>query len=353
MSQDGELASAPSVTPQSLLLLGRAFKKQGKLDEAIEYFARAVEQRMEQEESEVSAELGEYLMAYADALLLKEEANAADLMSGFTNGAGGDDSDGEEGTIPRLDSGRMDQPVETAEEENLSDLQLAWESFEHARLCLLCHPDDYPSKARDLSFVHCRLGDIQALQEQFPDSIADYGQSIEYAVVADESARKVAGLVVSLSQTLQTYMSSPEVASSSPDLTAVVSKLREIFTSVSSKYDATSFKQSAGQERSLAHLAKDGFLLAQALLATCPEASSSLEELTASAEDCLHQDQQIRQTVGVVHGVTVNGFAEGSNTPSGPVVTVAVKRKLVDEDTNNKKAKDDESQRASKAKLVD
>jgi tetratricopeptide (TPR) repeat protein len=326
-----------SITADALLTLGRAYRKQGKMDEAIEYFARAVEKQMENEEEEVSGDLADFLIAYADTLLIKEESNAADFLGG---GGGDDESDGDEGTIPRLDSGRVDQPAE-AVEEDLSDIQLAWESFEHARLCLLCRPES-PERARDLSFVHCRLADIQAIQEQFADSIADYGESIEQALQANEPARKVAGIIVSLSQTVQTIMSSAEAVNSSQvDVGELVRKFQAVFSTVKSKFGQSSQTTS---EPSLAHLAKDGFLLAQCLLTS---AGTSSAELLAQAEDCVAQESEMKQA----HGVASHGFAP-SSTSSTNVVTVTVKRKA-DADVQASKKSKDNIERADKAKIVD
>ena len=178
----------------TLLRAGKLLRTEGKLDDAIEMLARSVEAKMNEEGTEISGGLAEYLIEYADALLCKEEANSTEFLAP-TGAAGAGGSDDEEGTMPRLDSGRVDQPAGEEEEEDevLTDLQLAWESFEHARLCLLSKPDDI-TRMTDLSFAHCRLGDIQALQDQFSASIADYGESIEYAMAAQLPARKIAGL---------------------------------------------------------------------------------------------------------------------------------------------------------------
>ena len=357
----------------SLISQGKALRKEGKLDDAVEVLARAVEARMNEEGTEISGELAEFLIEYADALLCKEEANSTEFLA--PTGAGGAESEDEEGTIPRLDSGRIDAPApeEGEEEEVLTDLQLAWESFEHARLCLLTKPDDEQRK-KDLSFVHCRLGDIQALQDQFSASIADYAESIEYAVGANSPARKVAGLIVSLCQTFQVFMTSEEIKSEHFNEIEFVEKFKQLFTTITEKYDVPPLSASGN---GVALVARDGFRLSVALMnkaqttETSSDLSSTIAELQACADDCVQQQAEIADARVVVPGVTSSGFARPSgNEASSTIITVAVKRKVVSGETqersgsetvpepSTKRSKESpeevsEQQRAEKAKLVD
>ena len=353
----------------ALLNQGREQKRDGRLDDAIESFARAVEVKIAALDTEISACLAEYLMEYADALLLKEEASSTDFLRSLGNPTATADSEDDEGVSARLDSGRLDQPVFQQggeEEEDLSDLQLAWESFEHARLCML-ESDDSDVKFKGLSFVHCRLGDIQALQEQFPSSIADYGESIEYATKGNESARKVAGLIVSLCQTIQVFITTDECRQlDSEALKEIESKFRTVFANVNSKYISLhqDADQSSTSANSAALVARDGFLLAHALLSTVEDSTeikSTMDELFACAKDCL----DTRPHPGPVPGVTSSGFAVPSNQNNGEVVVVAVKRKLRDsvdgtatvepaaKSSKSSEESSEELARADKAKLVD
>ena len=357
----------------TLLRAGKLLRTEGKLDDAIEMLARSVEAKMNEEGTEISGGLAEYLIEYADALLCKEEANSTEFLAP-TGAAGAGGSDDEEGTMPRLDSGRVDQPAGEEEEEDevLTDLQLAWESFEHARLCLLSKPDDI-TRMTDLSFVHCRLGDIQALQDQFSASIADYGESIEYAMAAQLPARKIAGLLVSLSQTIQVFMTSDESKSDQFNEIEFVEKFKSLFGSVGAKLGCDALPTSGN---GLALIARDGFLLANMLLSkvVSEDLTSTMDELKACADDCLQQQAEIAEAKIVVPGVTSAGFARPSgNEASSSIVTVAVKRKIVSGEVHErdpshieslvidppaKKAKegstnDSEDQRADKATLVD
>ena len=348
-----------------LLSAGKLLRKDGKSDDAIEMLARACEAKMNEEGTEIFGELADYLIEYADVLLCKEEANSSDFLGGGMAGAGDGDSDEGEGTTARLDSGRLDQPpADQEEEEVLTDLQLAWESFEHARLCLLTR-DNSVQRSKELSFVHCRLGDIQALQDQFEASIADYGESVEQALKADEAPRKVAGLLVSLSQTVQVFIMSEESKSGDIDLDAIISKFNAVFKIVAAKFECTT-PESSGI--GLAMVARDGFLLAHALLQSVKDDKdvvSTMAELSACAEDCLHQEAEVAATK-LMHGVAQNGFALSSGAESSAnVVTVTVKRKAVTGEDDRpdaatelpleKKAKESPAslQRADKAKLVD
>ena len=351
----------------SLLIQGKALRREARLDDAIEVLARSVEAKMNEEGTEISAGLAEYLIEYADALLCKEEANSAELLVP-TGGA----SEDEEGTGPRLDSGRVDQPVADEEDEEiLSDLQLAWESFEHARLCLLVKADDI-QRSKDLSFVHCRLGDIQALQDQFSASIADYAESLENALKAKVPPRKTAGLLVSLCQTIQVFMTSEEIKSDQFNEIEFVQKFKSVFSKVATTYDVPPPPASGN---GVALIARDGFLLANALLEQVgnvpeekkEEIKTTMSELQACADDCLQQRSEIAQAKVIVPGVTSGGFARPSgNEASSAIVTVAVKRKVVSGETNEreapssppsepvtKKIKEPEQERADKAKLVD
>ena len=358
----------------ALLADGKQLSKDGKLDDAVEILARSVEARMNEEGTEISGGLAEFLIEYADALLCKEEANSTEILA--PTGAGGAESEDEEGTIPRLDSGRMDAPLaEEDEEEILTDLQLAWESFEHARLCLLTKPDDEQRK-KDLSFVHCRLGDIQALQDQFSASIADYAESIEYGVSAHMPARKVAGLIVSLCQTFQVFMTSDEIKADQFNEIEFVEKFKALFSMVAQRYDLPSLPASGN---GVALVARDGFRLSVALMnktqssESATDLSSTIAELQACADDCMQQQSEIASAKSVVPGVTMAGFARPSgNEASSSIITVAVKRKVVSGETQErsvpdahvteeptakraKETKDERSdqQRAEKAKLVD
>lgn len=355
----------------SLLIQGKALRKEARFDDAIEILARSVEAKMNEEGTEISCGLAEYLIEYADALLCKEEANSAELLAP-TGGAAEADSEDEEGTGPRLDSGRVDQPVADEEDEEiLSDLQLAWESFEHARLCLLVKADDI-QRSKDLSFVHCRLGDIQALQDQFSASIADYAESVEYALKAEFPARKTAGLLVSLCQTIQVFMTSEEIKSDQFNEIEFVEKFKSVFRTVATKYDVPPPPASGN---GIALIARDGFLLANALLEQVrnvpdgkkEDIKTTMTELQACADDCLQQQSEIAQARVIVPGVTSGGFARPSGSEaSSTIVTVAVKRKVVSGETNEreapssppsepvtKKIKEPEQERADKAKLVD
>jgi hypothetical protein len=359
-----------------LLAEGKQLRKETRLDEAIEYLARAVEARMNEEGTEISGGLAEFLIEYADALLCKEETNSTAFLPS-TDPIQGDSDDDGEGTIPRLDSGRLDQAVARDEEdEALTDLQLAWESFEHARLCLLAKTDD-EQRRRDLSFVHCRLGDIQALQDQFTASIADYGESIEYAISASLPIRKVAGLLVSLSQTIQALMTSEEFKSDQFNETTFVEKFQPLLRLAALKYEVTEYSPKGN---GAALIARDGFLLANYMLAKVQSADSgadlksTIDELQACAEDCAHQQAELAEARQVVSGVTTSGFARPSgNESTSTVVNVAVKRKIVSGETSErqsdvatsprmdpamKKSKEADSEnsdreRADKATLVD
>jgi hypothetical protein len=355
-------------TASSVLILaeGRALRKSGKIEESIETLARAVETRMAEEGAEISASLGEYLIEYADCLLCKEESNTQDIFASHGGGAHASDSE-DEGTTRRLDSATLDgPPVEEQEEEDaLTDLQLAWESFEHARLCVLARVEDDEQKKKDMCFIHCRLGDIQALQDQFSASIADYAESIEYAVSFNQAGRKVAGLLVSLSQTIQAFMTSEEIKKEKFNEIEFIEKFKKLFSLVVAKYACSPLENSGN---GVALIARDGFLLANNLLNQVQSADTSLDlkptiaELSACATDCLNQQSEISLArENNITGVTSSGFARPSgNEATSNIVTVPVKRKDVSGDDDNKpdepkRSKESNAviERADKAKLVD
>jgi tetratricopeptide (TPR) repeat protein len=350
-----------------LLNQGKIHKEEGRLDEAIESFARAVELKMAEVDSEISACLANYLVEYADALLVKEEASSTDFLRAFGNPQQSTESDDDEGTTSRLDSGRLDQARNDPEvgEEDLSDLQLAWESFEHARLCIQ-QSDDSTEKFEQLSFVHCRLGDIQALQEQFASSIADYGESIDYATKGNASARKLAGLIVSLCQTVQVFITTDEFQQLDDSFVQeIVSRFQKVFSDVASKYIPSHQITQATDCNPMVILTRDGFLLAHALLSTVEstDVKSTMDELIACAKDCL--DGLPKKQISP--GITSSGFPAPTNPNIGEAVVVAVKRKLRDSVDGSseppaKESKADETDgqtsdelitRADKAKLVD
>lgn len=365
------------MTSEALLQQGRDFRKGGSIDEAIECFAKAVESKMTLLESEVSIELADYLIEYADALLTKEESNTTDFLGAFADRNGSVDGNDatEAGTLDRLDSARLDDGVPDdgdAEDESPSDIQLAWESFEHARLCLMsadCLDDT--RRVQQLSFIHCRLGDIQALQEQFSDSIADYALSVEFAIKSNATPRKSAGLLVSLCQTIQAFIMSSEdykaasVASppkGSDDLLLNMDeKLRSVFQSIASTYSLSVPPESTTSQpraKLIPILARDGFLLAHALLMKTAnedkgtlqeDIQSTMEEISSCANDC-----EVAQ-VGLLPP-NHHQFAAPSTDNSSEVVVVQVKRKVnhdvISEGEPVEKLPKDNS-RADKARVVD
>ena len=365
----------------SLLRQGREYRRAGRIDDAIEFFARAVESKMELLETEISVDLSDYLIEYADALLLKEETNSTEFLANQGGGSGrneGSDAD-QEGTLSRLDSARLEDgnllDGEGEDEDSLSDLQLAWESFEHAKLCLMSVGASGTSdrQFKQLSFVHCRLGDIQALQEQFSDSVVDYGLSVEFAIKGGENPRKIAGLIVSLCQTIQVFiMSSDEyksalntaVTDTDQDLLVNLDrKIREVFRTVSTTFSLAPIEpENVSSNKLVPLLARDGFLLANALLTKSAEQTSetdqdiktTMEEITSLAQEC----SQVEPVASLQVSGTSHGFHAPSNTTEVVVVPVR-RRQAVQNDAQDeppsKMAKTDDNQgnRADKATIID
>ena len=354
-----------------LLQHGREHRKSGRIDEAIECFARAVELKMQKIDSEISPLLGDYLVEYADSLLVKEETDSTSFL-GHRNGQEDPEQDNERGTRDRLDSALLDDIPEgdIEDSDNLSDIQLAWESFEHAKLCLTCEDSIKENETRrfkQLSFVHCRLGDIQALQGQFLDSISDYGVSIDFAIKAQETTRKIAGLIVSLCQTIQVLiMSSDEykalvVTDSDDVLRTLHARIRKVFHSVVTNYETVSPVQISDPERPklIPLLARDGFLLANSLLEKSmkqgnvekSEIQSSIDEISHCVEECVSMETLNQSS----SGLATTGFSAPSSEHAA-VVVVPVKRKVAQSDANeppNKQVKGDNENRADKARIVD
>lgn len=371
MSQDSDV----------LLRQGREQRRAGRLDDAIESFARAVESKMETIDSEIAVDLSDYLIEYADALLLKEETNSTEFLAnqgpGSTRADVGDSDT--EGTTQRLDSARLDDgglvDGDGNEEESLSDLQLAWESFEHARLCLMSAEgsEDGPRRFKQLSFVHCRLGDIQALQEQLSDSVADYGLAVEFAIKGDENPRKVAGLLVSLCQTIQVFiMSSDEYknaltttgADNDQDLlTNLDRKIREVFQTVCTTHSLPMIEpEFAERNKLIPVLARDGFLLANSLLTksantaseTEGDIQSTIEEINSLAQEC----SEVEPIAPLPVSGTSNGFQAASGTSEVIVVPVRRRQAAANDEPSEpprKLAKSGENQenRADKATIID
>lgn len=356
-----------------LLQQGREHRKSGRIDEAIENFARAVELKMQKIDSEMSPLLADFLVEYADSLLVKEETDSTSFLGHLGHQSAHEDVRfvDEAGIRTRLDSALLEDVHEEDidDNDNLSDIQLAWESFEHAKLCLMSDEsacDTSNRRFKQLSFIHCRLGDIQALQGQYLDSISDYGVSIDFAIKGQEASRKIAGLIVSLCQTIQVLiMSSDEykslvVADSDDVLKNLDSRIRKVFQSVAAQHGTACPVPPSDPEpaKLVPLLARDGFLLANTLLeqsmkqGTCEksEIQSSIDEIAHCVDECVSME-----TLNSDKSIPATGFSAPSSD-NASVVVVPVKRKVAPSDTNeppSKQAKDDDENRADKARIVD
>ena len=113
---------------------------------------------------EIHPDLGPLLVKYADALLIHEEDNL-DPFAG----------------------------EEAVAEDETTDLQIAWECFEQARLC---YEASQSANDKPLSFIHQRLGDLCSLQSAFDTAIEAYSK----ALALSQSHRAKAGILMSLGQ---------------------------------------------------------------------------------------------------------------------------------------------------------
>ena len=135
-----------------------SYSSQSSLDQEEMYLAelaQAVEDKVKELGVEIHPELGPLVLRYADALLTKEENNLDPMAN-----------------------------------EEQHDLEVAWECFEQARLCV--------QDKDQLGFIHQRLGDLTALQGNFIVAVTEYEAAKEIMT----EGRKRAGVLVPLGNAL-------------------------------------------------------------------------------------------------------------------------------------------------------
>ena len=125
--------------------------------------SNAIEAKVAELGTDVHPDLGPLVLKYADALLTMEENNLDPLSAS------------------------------NPDEESTDDLQLAWECFEQARLCLA------ESGPEQLSFIHQRLGDLSSLQGNFEVAVSEYLKAKE---LQTGGGRQSAGVLVPLGNAL-------------------------------------------------------------------------------------------------------------------------------------------------------
>eukprot|EP00238_Polyblepharides_amylifera_P002075 CAMPEP_0196589162 /NCGR_PEP_ID=MMETSP1081-20130531/62862_1 /TAXON_ID=36882 /ORGANISM="Pyramimonas amylifera, Strain CCMP720" /LENGTH=428 /DNA_ID=CAMNT_0041911887 /DNA_START=63 /DNA_END=1349 /DNA_ORIENTATION=- len=110
-----------------------------------------------------------------------------------------DDKNGEDGK--GKDKGKAEAEGESgAEEEMVSDMEMAWQMLETARVIY----SNIPESSKSLSEIHERLADISMEEEKFEEAVKDYQISLDHINSCKETHRRaVLGVLFQLSMALQ------------------------------------------------------------------------------------------------------------------------------------------------------
>ncbi|EUD65184.1 hypothetical protein C922_04470 [Plasmodium inui San Antonio 1] len=189
---DEQMELLEKKTAQELFDMGTLeFKENKNFDVAAERFSMAVEKKVKELDAEGSlhVDLREYYLSFADALLTKEEEKN-DLFEFLKKKKKIEVSDTEE---------------DSAEKEEVTDEQLAFEMFEFARKCyeLLVEEKKEEMSKKDIlnyTYVFIRLGDISLLNHFFEEASKEYQKCVELREKHKVGDENLIAPLISLSQ---------------------------------------------------------------------------------------------------------------------------------------------------------
>jgi hypothetical protein len=139
--------------------------------------ASELEAKVAELKTDIHPELGPFLVRYGDALLTKEEDNLNPTV-------GEEAAEGEAADVSGGDP---------------SDIQVAWECLEQARLCFE-QSEDSAAVRYEFAFVHQRLGDLLTMQSAVDAASEEYRKALSF--LASDAHRKRAGVLMTLGQVL-------------------------------------------------------------------------------------------------------------------------------------------------------
>ncbi|GAW82789.1 hypothetical protein, conserved [Plasmodium gonderi] len=189
---DEQMELLEKKTAQELFDMGTLeFKENKNFDVASERFSMAVEKKVKELniEGNIHVDLREYYLSFADSLLTKEEEKN-DLFEFLKKKKKIEVSDTEE---------------ESADKEEVSDEQLAFEMFEFSRKCyeLLMDEKKEEMSKKDIlnyTYVFIRLGDISLLNHFFEEALKEYLKCVELREKHKVGDENLIAPLISLSQ---------------------------------------------------------------------------------------------------------------------------------------------------------
>eukprot|EP00242_Pyramimonas_sp_CCMP2087_P017310 CAMPEP_0198198564 /NCGR_PEP_ID=MMETSP1445-20131203/2031_1 /TAXON_ID=36898 /ORGANISM="Pyramimonas sp., Strain CCMP2087" /LENGTH=341 /DNA_ID=CAMNT_0043868167 /DNA_START=86 /DNA_END=1107 /DNA_ORIENTATION=+ len=167
---------------------GCRFITSKKMEEAVEALGKALEIRSEHY-GDAAPETASTYYKYGCALYYKAVEDTGVFGSNVPEQVGDEDEENAEEENAEEEEAVKDGGDEETPEEEGTDMELAWEMLEYARVIYSSLPD----KTTELAQVHERLADISMEQELFENAADDYQKALE--LLADSNVPQTRGMI--------------------------------------------------------------------------------------------------------------------------------------------------------------
>eukprot|EP00743_Colponemidia_sp_Colp-15_P005569 GILK01005990.1.p1 GENE.GILK01005990.1~~GILK01005990.1.p1 ORF type:complete len:387 (+),score=85.20 GILK01005990.1:44-1162(+) len=183
------MAGTPSsmMNLEELRLQGVELLNGEHFDAAIQHFEKTLQDVVGQF-GEMSNEAAPFYYFYGDALLAKLETSG-DVFGSAAATENADEAEDDEEAINAAEDdttptteGQAQGEGQAQTEEQIEDLQVAWEVLETARLI---YSKQGPHSNKDLAKTHQRLGDLKQWQENFEAAIEEYTECLKIRTSMD------------------------------------------------------------------------------------------------------------------------------------------------------------------------
>lgn len=230
---DGSEASQYYVVAKTLLNEGDFEGALATIEEGI----AATQAQLPEGSTTLHESMGPFHYLYGTTLLysVEESVDPQQQMTNAIGGGGDKNEEAEQGAAAAASgtAGREGEPEEGVCEQNVEDLQIAWEDLETARTIIdrLVKENNEPSKddklKADLAQVHLRCGDLQRINSAYENAIADYTACLQYrqsASTIPKFSRKIADVHYNLGLVFFSKVAETKIPEDNPEESALVKK---------------------------------------------------------------------------------------------------------------------------------